>query len=93
MRYVANTYGMPFANFRVDDGRVAANVKEFTSFTLRTGLRFNVTYVPLLDDFVRKYALPPAVSIRDRRGAWLVLGVFLLAGLVVSRPSRQAKSR
>jgi hypothetical protein len=92
VRYIANTYGMPFANFSVDDGRIAANVNESTTWRLKTGLRFNVTYVPLSDELVRKHALRPALSVWDRYGGWCILGLFLLAAFIVSRPSRQTGS-
>lgn len=89
VRYIANAYGMPFANLSVDDGRIGANVSEFTTWKLKTGLRFNITYIPLSDEFVHKYSLRPELSLWDRHGGWLLLAVFLLSAFIISRPSRQ----
>ena len=91
VKYVANTYAMPFANFNVDKGHFATDVQKSTSWAFRTGLSFHVRYAPVSEELVKRYALEPAMSLWDRRGGWFFLGIFVLAVFIAGKPSHQTK--
>ncbi len=92
VKYLANGYGLLFANFSVDDdGIFAIDVRDSTSFSFSKGMRHYILYKKLNDKAIKEFGLISELSFWDKRGGWILIGLLFLVGLALNTMSNKKK--